>query len=88
MQISQIFYPPLRCNASGKEDKILYRNKGDCGILLYRVIYKSVFKNYMLGILYGQKTMETKSKNKKGISACDYRTACDNDNAGRLRSAR
>lgn len=27
--------------------------------------------------------METKSKNKKGISACDYGTACDNDNAGR-----
>lgn len=49
---------------------------------------RACLKNYMLGILYGQKTMETKAKNKKGISACDYGTACDNDNAGRLRNVR
>lgn len=52
----------------------------------------------MLETLYDPETMETKpknteskdiqSKNKKGISACDLRTACIHGNAGRLCTAR
>ena len=59
---------------------------GDYGILLYRVIYKRVFEKIYVGDLIWKE--KTKSKNKKGISACDFGTVCDNDNVGRLRNAR